>query len=135
VCCTLSEADTVRSAATLMAHLEPQSFLPLSNATLHILLALAGGDRHGYAIMKEVLEATGGTITLGPGTLYRSLESLLERGLIEESARRPAKDEDQRRRYYRLTGAGGRVLAAESQRLAAIVALARAKKVLQKAPA
>src|SRR6267154_3197332 len=118
-----------------MAHSDPQSFLPLSNATLHILLALAGGGRLGYAIMKEVVEATGGTITLGHGTLYRTLESLLERGLIEESTRRPAKDEDQRRRYYRLTGVGGRVVAAESQRLAAIVALARAKKVLQKAPA
>lgn len=118
-----------------MVHPEPQSFLPLSTATLHILLALAGGDRHGYAIMKEVDETTEGTIRLGPGTLYRSIESLREDGLIEESAHRPAKDEDQRRRYYRLTGVGRRVLAAESRRLAAIVALAHAKKVLQKAPA
>jgi len=117
-----------------MTKVEPESFLPLSFANTHILLALADGDRHGYAIMREVEEATAGTIRLGPGTLYRSIESLLANGFIEESLRRPAKDEDQRRRYYRLTAVGRRVLSAESERLARVVALARARKVLQKVP-
>jgi DNA-binding PadR family transcriptional regulator len=110
----------------------PESFLPLSTANLHILLALAAGDRHGYAIMQEVTESTEGVIKLGPGTLYRSLESLLECNLIEESATGPAKGEDQRRKYYRLTALGRRVLGAESERLTRVVALVRARKVLQK---
>jgi DNA-binding PadR family transcriptional regulator len=109
---------------------EPQSFLPLSTANLHILLALASGERHGYAIMQEVNDTSEGTVRLGPGTLYRSIQTLVEDGLIEESTRRPGRDEDQRRRYYRLTSLGRRVLAAESQRLADLLALAKARNVL-----
>src|SRR5215471_12031138 len=75
---------------------EPQSFLPLSTANLHILLALASGERHGYAIMQEVNETSEGAIRLGPGTLYRSIQALVEDDLIEESTRRPGRDEDQR---------------------------------------
>jgi len=112
----------------------PEAFLPLTNANLHILLALADGERHGYAIMQDVRESAAGAIRLGPGTLYRSIQDLLEDELIEESSRRPTADEDQRRRYYRLTGLGRRVLAAEAQRLAALVALAKTKKVLQRMP-
>jgi DNA-binding PadR family transcriptional regulator len=113
---------------------EPQSFLPLSTANLHILLALALGERHGYAIMQEVNETSEGTVKLGPGTLYRSIQALLEDDLIEESARRPSKDEDQRRRYYRLTALGRRVLAAESRRLSDLLALARSRNVLHSFP-
>jgi len=109
---------------------EPQSFLPLSTANLHILLALASGERHGYAIMQEVNETSEGAIRLGPGTLYRSIQALVEDDLIEESTRRPGRDEDQRRRYYRLTLLGRRVLAAESRRLADLLALAKARNVL-----
>ena len=100
-------------------------------ANLHILLALASDERHGYAIMQEVNETSEGTVRLGPGTLYRSIQALVEDNLIEESTRRPEKDEDQRRRYYRLTSLGRRVLAAESRRLADLLALAKARKVLQ----
>ena len=105
---------------------------PLSNANFHILLSLAEGDRHGYAIMQDVRSSTRETVRLGPGTLYRSLQGLLDEGYIEESGRRPAADEDQRRRYYRLTPAGRRVLTAEARRLANVVSLAKARKVLQK---
>lgn len=109
---------------------EPQSFLPLSTANLHILLALASGERHGYAIMQEVNDTSEGTVRLGPGTLYRSIQALVEDSLIEESNRRPGRDEDQRRRYYRLTSFGRRVLVAESRRLADLLALAKARNVL-----
>ena len=111
---------------------DPESFLPLTTATLHILLALGAEERHGYGIIKEVSKTSEGKITLGPGTLYRSLPELLEDGLIEESTRRPNKEEDQRRRYYRLTSLGRTVLGLETRRLANIVALARAQKVLQR---
>lgn len=123
---TLSVADTA------MPHSGHHSFLPLSTANLHILLALAAGDRHGYAIMQEVHQSTDGTIKLGPATLYRSIDGLLENKLIEESSYKPAKDEDQRRKYYRLTALGRRVLIAESERLARVVALARARRLLHK---
>ncbi len=112
----------------------PESFLPLSTASQYILLALASEERHGYAIMQEVDKASVGTVRLGPGTLYRSIRELLEAGLIEESVKRPVRNEDQRRRYYRLTSLGRRVLAAESRRLAAVVALARSRKVWENAP-
>src|SRR5690349_2052121 len=113
---------------------EPQFFLPLSTANLHILLALASGERHGYAIMQEVNDASEGTVRLGPGTLYRSIQALVDDSLIEESTRRPGRDEDQRRRYYRLTSLGRRVLAAESRRLADLLAIARSRHVLDKLP-
>jgi DNA-binding PadR family transcriptional regulator len=100
------------------------AFLPLSPATLHILLALAGDDLHGYAIMQEVGRQSAGKYKLGPGTLYDNLQRLFQRCWVEELGRRPA-DDDPRRRYYRLTSAGRGVLAAETARLAGVVREAR----------
>ena len=95
----------------------------LSDAAVNILLALAGGERHGYDIMQTVTGDTGAT--LGPTTLYRTIRTLVERGLVEESDQRPAPDlDDQRRRYYRLTAAGVSVAAAEVERLRRLLALA-----------
>jgi DNA-binding PadR family transcriptional regulator len=112
----------------------PEEFLPLTTANLYILLALAAEERHGYAVMLEVNEASEGAVKLGPGTLYRSIQDLLKDGLIQESANRPVRNEDQRRRYYGLTSLGRRVLAAESRRLASVLALAKSRKILQKLP-
>ena len=86
----------------------PSELLPLPVAQLHILLALATGDKHGYAIMKEIEIFTDGSVTMGPGTLYGAVKQMLKSGLIEESDERPDPEmDDQRRRYYRLTGLGG----------------------------
>lgn len=105
--------------------------LPLTPAAFHVLLALAEGDRHGYAIMQEVQETTGGRVSMGPGTLYGTIKRLLAAGLIEESRERPDPDlDDRRRRYYRLTDIGRRVAAAEATRLEEAVADARAKRLL-----
>ncbi len=93
---------------------------PLSPASLHILLALAAEDRHGYAIMQEVERESGGRYKLGPGTLYDNLQKLMAAGLVREGPK-PARDDDPRRRYYRLTAAGRRALAAEIGRLDALV--------------
>jgi DNA-binding PadR family transcriptional regulator len=93
-------------------------FLPLSPATLHILIALASEDRHGYGIMQEVAKQTNDQYKLGPGTLYDNLQKLLDQGLVEEVNRRD--NEDPRRRYYRLTSLGDRVVAAEIQRLESV---------------
>ena len=113
---------------------DPESFLPLTPAVFHVLLALAEGERHGYAIMQSVQEATRGRISMGPGTLYGTLKRLLESGLIEESDERPHQDlDDERRRYYRLSALGQRVLGAESRRYADLVRLARSKGVLSTA--
>lgn len=101
---------------------EPQSFLPLPTATLHILVALTCGEKHGYAIMGEVEALSDGAVRMGPGTLYGSVKRLLADGLIEESEERPDPVlDDQRRRYYRLTGLGQQVCAAELQRLEALI--------------
>jgi DNA-binding PadR family transcriptional regulator len=108
-------------------HSNPHSLLPLPSATFHILVALADEDRHGYAILKEVAARTDGALKLSAATLYRSVERMLEQGLIREVSARPAKDmEDERRRYYRLTPFGREVAMAESRRLAQMLALARA---------
>lgn len=108
----------------------PTGHLPLTPAVFHILLALADGEKHGYAIMQEVEAISDTQIRLGPGTLYGAIKRMLAAGMIEETDERPDPDlDDQRRRYYRLTGLGGRVLEAEAQRLAALVALARAKEI------
>jgi len=93
--------------------------LPLAPATLHILLALAAEDLHGYGIMLEVLDQSEGRYRLGPGTLYDNLQRLMNQGLVEESGAR--RNPDLRRRYYRLTAAGRRVLAAEITRLEEVV--------------
>jgi DNA-binding PadR family transcriptional regulator len=105
---------------------------PLSHCEFHILLALVDGERHGYGIMQEVETRSAGTVRLGPGTLYGAIKRVLAAGLIEESARRPgARNDDQRRRgFYRLTGCGRAVAAEEAQRLAALVRVAEAKRLL-----
>jgi DNA-binding PadR family transcriptional regulator len=106
-------------------------FLPLSPASFYILLALADGRHHGYAIMREVRSLTRNVVRLGPGTLYRVVSTLLSDGLIEEIASsKPASDDDSRRRYYQLTKLGQRVLSDDARRLAAAVDIARAKRVL-----
>jgi DNA-binding PadR family transcriptional regulator len=100
------------------------TFLPLSPATLHILLSLAAEDLHGYGIMQEVARQSEGKYKLGPGTLYDNLQKLIERKFVQEIGHRPG-DEDPRRRYYRLTSLGRRVLTAETDRLAGVVREAR----------
>jgi DNA-binding PadR family transcriptional regulator len=100
-------------------------FLPLTPVVLEIALVLAQGERHGYEIMQEVERRTDGRIVLHPGTLYRALSRLLEQTLIEELEARPSRDEDERRRYYRLTPLGAAVARAEVERLADQVAAAR----------
>ena len=113
--------------------IDPEKLLPLTPAVFHVLLALAGGERHGYAIMQEVAESTEGQIKMGPGTLYGTVKRLLEAQLIEESDERPDPHlDDERRRYYRLTGVGEQVVKAEARRYADIVAIARVKKLIGK---
>ena len=95
-------------------------FLPLSPATLHILVSLAAGDMHGYAIMQEIARQSEGQYKLGPGTLYDNLQKLISRKLVQEIGRRP-DDDDSRRRYYRLSSLGTAVLSAEVARLDDVV--------------
>src|SRR5215813_1712069 len=110
---------------------EAEALVPLTPAVFHILLALAGGERHGYAIMREVSAMTGGKMRLGPGTLYRSIDGMLKGGLIEEVEERPDPAlDDERRRYYRLTDFCQRVASAEARRLARLVATASEKHLL-----
>jgi DNA-binding PadR family transcriptional regulator len=107
-------------------------FLPLTPAAFHILLSLAGGERHGYGIMQEVAASTEGQMRLGPGTLYRSIKHLLEAGLIAEAGEgTDTALSGERRRYYRLTDLGQRVAQAEAVRLARLVAQARERKLLE----
>jgi len=100
------------------------SFLPLSPATLHILLSLAADDLHGYAIMQEVARQSEGKYKLGPGTLYDNLQKLIQRRFVQELGNRRG-DDDPRRRYYRLTSLGRGVLTAETDRLSEVVREAR----------
>jgi DNA-binding PadR family transcriptional regulator len=110
---------------------EVEALLPLTPAVFQILLALSEGERHGYGIMREVSARSGGRLRLGPGTLYGSIKRLLADRLIEESDERPDPAlDDQRRRYYRLTPFGRRVAEAEAERLAQLVSLARARRLL-----
>ena len=105
---------------------DPEVLLPLPAATFHVLLALAGEDLHGYAVMQEVEARTGGRIRLSAGTLYRTIHRLLEQGLVVEVRERPAPEQDdERRRYYRLTRLGREVARAETARLAGLVDMAR----------
>jgi DNA-binding PadR family transcriptional regulator len=108
----------------------PDPLLPLSPAVFHILLALAGEDRHGYAIMRDIEDRTDGVVRVGPGMLYGSIKWLLADRLIEASPSRPKTDDDERRRYYRLTAKGRVLLKAEAARLEAAVGLARSRRVL-----
>ena len=104
------------------------AMLPLLPATFHILVALADEDRHGYAIIQDVAARTDGSIRLSPGTLYRSIQRMLEDGLIVETDERPSpEDDDERRRYYRLTALGTAVAQAEAARLMDLVRMARAR--------
>jgi DNA-binding PadR family transcriptional regulator len=106
----------------------PQTFLPLKTQWFHIMLSLAGGEQHGYGIMQEVLQRSGGKVRLWPATLYGSIKRLIEAGLIEESDVRPAPEvDDARRRYYRLTAFGRLVLNAECERLQELVRVIRVK--------
>ena len=108
----------------------PAALLPLPPASFHILLAVADGDRHGYAIIQEVAARTGGEVRLSAGTLYRSIQRMVEQDLIEETAARPAPElDDERRRYYRITTFGRAVARAETERLQAMVRIARASGV------
>jgi DNA-binding PadR family transcriptional regulator len=105
---------------------------PLPSAAFQILLSLAGDDLHGYGIMREVAKQTDGRMRLGPGTLYSSIETLLEASLIEELDQpETAKGSQERRRYYRLTAAGRKLARSEADRLANLLRVARAKKILR----
>jgi DNA-binding PadR family transcriptional regulator len=108
--------------------IRPETLLPLPPATFHILAAVADGELHGYAIMQDVAARTGGEIKLSAGTLYRSIQRMLDQGLIKEVSPRPSSEsDDERRRYYRITPFGTAVAKAESRRLAQMLKIARAK--------
>jgi DNA-binding PadR family transcriptional regulator len=105
--------------------------MALRPVEFHILLTLAGEERHGYAILQEVADLTDGELEIEPGTLYRALHRMLRDGWVVESARRPAVDmDDERRRYYRITPAGRRVASAEAARLLRLITVARAHRLL-----
>jgi len=109
----------------------PQKSISLTPAAFHIMLVLAGGENHGYAIMREVAEHTQGKMRLGPGSLYGTIKRMLAEGWIEESDERPDPElDDERRRYYRLTGVGRKLVQAEAERLEQLVNIARGKKLL-----
>ena len=111
-----------------MTDVDPHKFIPLKTHWFHIMLSLAGGEQHGYGIMQEVLNRTTGKVRLWPATLYGSIKRLIEAELIEESDERPAPEfDDARRRYYRLTPLGKRVLDAECERLQELVRTIRVK--------
>ena len=115
----------------MMGERDLEEFLPLSPTTFNILLCLADGELHGYGIMLEVKERTGGEMVLGPSTLYSAMKRMLADGLIERSERLPDPElEDERRRYYRLTEFGGRVVLAEAERMEDYVRQVRSKKRL-----
>jgi DNA-binding PadR family transcriptional regulator len=106
----------------------PDALLPLPPATFHILVAVADEDRHGYAIIQDIEARTGGELRLSAGTLYRSIQRMLEQGLLTEPRERPSRlDDDERRRYYRITPFGEAVARAEARRLSQLVKMARAR--------
>jgi DNA-binding PadR family transcriptional regulator len=108
---------------------KPDAFLPLKSNWFHILVCLVGGEQHGYGIMQDVLERSGGKVRLWPATLYGSLKRLIEQGLIAESGERPAPElDDARRRYYKLTSLGRQVLDLESRRLKDLVRVLDARR-------
>ncbi len=115
----------------MSSHPDAAGLLPLSPAIFHILVSLADGDRHGYAIIQDVAARTDGEVRLGPGTLYRSIQRMIEQDLIVETDTRPAPEaDDERRRYYRITALGRAAARAEAERLAGLVKLARASGLL-----
>jgi DNA-binding PadR family transcriptional regulator len=112
---------------------DPAALLPLTSVMFHVLLSLSDADRHGYGMLKEIEERTGGDVTLSTGTLYGVIKRALADGLIVESRRRPrASEDDERRRYYRLTDFGRIVVNAEARRLQQLVANAWAKRILNR---
>jgi len=114
-----------------MSKIDWQKFIPLKTNWFHIMLSLAGGEQHGYGIMQEVLNRSTGKVRLWPATLYGSIKRLVEADLIEESEERPAPElDDARRRYYRLTPLGKRVLHAECERLEELVHSIRGKQAM-----
>src|SRR3954470_9115545 len=133
-------APTSRKVLSIANHSSPRPSIALENvttvaivddmlpaATFHILLALADEDRHGYAIIQDIAARTNGELKLSAGTLYRSIQRMLEQGLIVETRDRPApQDDDERRRYYRITADGAAVAKAEARRLGQLVKMARA---------
>lgn len=130
---SLSLAHYIRNGySALVPKLDPAAHLPLTPVVLHILLALVDGERHGYAIAQEVEALTDGQVRMGPGTLYGSIQRMLTASLIDEvSAPKHASSDDERRRYYRMTPFGRRVLELELDRLVDVVRLARAKKLVR----
>lgn len=112
-----------------MTKADPHAFIPLKTQWFHIMLSLSGGEQHGYGIMQETLNRSTGKVRLWPATLYGSIKRLIEAGLIEESDERPAPElDDARRRYYRLTKLGSRVLDAECERLQELVRAIKVKR-------
>jgi len=118
-----------------MDKFRPESFVPLTPVAFEILLALADGERHGYSILQEVESRSGGTVSLHAGTLYRALARLLENDLIEELNSPDPKNDDERRRYYRLTSRGIAVARVEVERLEGQLAAARTRRLLKSARA
>src|SRR6476661_10693154 len=111
----------------------PEDLLPLTPPVFHILVALSDGERHGYAIMRQVAADTDSSLQLGPGTLYGCLKRMLSARLVEESDERPDPElDDERRRYYRITTFGAGVLRAEADRLASAVSAARSKRLFSR---
>jgi len=111
---------------------DPESFLPLPRDTFHILVSLADKERHGYSVMQDIAERTDGALRLSPSSLYASIKRLLEQGLIEELDERPdPRNDDERRRYYRLSRLGRQVAMAEARRLERLLADARATGLLR----
>ena len=126
----ISSVDTID---TMKSKSDTEAAMPLPSAVFHILVSLAEADRHGYAIIQDVAARTDGKVRLGPGTLYRSIQRMLEQDLIAETETRPAPDaDDERRRYYRITPLGRQVARAEAERLSALVKLARSTGLLSR---
>ncbi len=116
-----------------MAHSQSDisALIPLPPATFHILMAVAQEDRHGYGIIQDVIRRTNGELRLSAGTLYRSIQRMLEQGLIDETDDRPAPElDDERRRYYRISAFGAAVARAETHRMAQLVRMARTQGLL-----
>lgn len=106
------------------------SYLPLPASAMHIIVALAGGEKHGYAIMRDIEELSAGSVRMGPGTLYGSIKRMIDQNLVQEVDERPDPAlDDERRRYYRLTGLGQRVGAAEQARLTALLNAAQLRQL------
>jgi len=114
---------------------KPESLVPLKPIELLVLMMLSAGERHGYGIRQDIIEHTGGAIALEAGNLYRTIRRLESDGLLDESSRRGAKGDDERRRYYRLTSFGQRVLATELERLRALVRLGEQRRLIAPLPA